>query len=417
MAKKARLLVVDDSLDTLDILEQNLLSRGYEVVTATGARPAMELLASKPFDLVLTDLRMPEIDGLELVRFVRSRFPETEVMMITGYATIESAVEAVKLGAEEYLPKPFTDEELFAAVGRVLAKLEAQREARRGARGRYGMVGESLGMRKAFAAIRQAIANPAPVLILGEPGTGRRLAARAIFSEGESRSPRFVEEEAGGAGARRSEWRRLLEEEGTTLFVTGIEAADPSTQESLLALAAREAKGGGRLLLSSIPLLPLLPERGLFRGDLWTRLAANTIVLPPLRERQGDILLLADHFAGLLAGRLGGELPRFADRVQGAFARYEWPGNVEELRAVVFDAVLRAGPTGVVDFDQLPAIFRERNGGEADRSLADVELDHLRKVLARAGGNKKRAAEILGIDRKTLREKLRSHGLPDGETP
>ena len=411
MSKKARLLVVDDSLDTLDILEQNLVSRGYDVVTATAARPAMELLAARPFDLVLTDLRMPEVDGLELVRFVRSRFPDTEVMMITGYATIESAVEAVKLGAEEYLQKPFTDEELFAAVGRVLGKVESQREVRRAARGRFGLVGESLGMRKAFAAIRQAMTHSLPILILGEPGTGRRSAARAIAFGGETCRPRFVDEDAASQKDPRRAWSRLLEDEGTSLFISGIEAADAETQETLFRLVTRESQAGGRLLLSSVPLLPLLPERGVFRADLYARLATDPIVLPPLRERQGDIVILADHFAETLARRLGTERPRFADRVLRAMSEYEWPGNVEELRAKVFDAVLRAGTTGVVDLDDFPAAVRERTEGACDRSLDDVERDHLRRVLARTGGNKKRAAEILKIDRKTLREKIRAYGL------
>jgi two-component system, NtrC family, response regulator HydG len=411
MSKKPRLLVVDDSLDTLDILEQNLVSRGYDVVTATGARLAMELLAARPFDLVLTDLRMPEVDGLELVRFVRSRLPETEVMMITGYATIESAVEAVKLGAEEYLQKPFTDEELFAAVGRVLSKVESRRVAQ----GRFGLVGESLGMRKAIAAIRQATTHSRPVLILGEPGTGRRSAARAIAAGGDPRRPRLVEEDAAAQEDPRRAWSRLLEDEGTLLLVSGIEAADPETQETLLGLVTRDSPTGGRLLLSSIPLLSLLPERGAFRADLHARLATEQIVLPPLRERPGDVVSLADHFAGMLARRLGRERPRFADRALRAMAEYEWPGNVEELRATVFDALLRSGTTGVVDLDHLPVTIRERSQGAFDRSLDDVEREHLRRVLARTGGNKSRAAEILGIDRKTLREKIRACGLSDGD--
>jgi len=177
--QKERILVVDDSPDTLDILHQNLTSRGHKVSVAPGAAEALEILSGETFDLVLTDMKMPGMSGIDLTRVVRERYPDMEVMMITGYATVESAVEALKTGAEEYLAKPFTDEELFAAVDRVLGKLRARRDARAAARGRFGLVGESEGMRRAFVAIEQAARRTGPVLILGEVGTGRWAAARA----------------------------------------------------------------------------------------------------------------------------------------------------------------------------------------------------------------------------------------------
>jgi DNA-binding NtrC family response regulator len=409
---KERILIVDDSPDTLDILEQNLASRGHEVAVAPGASEALEILARENFDLVLTDMKMPGMNGMDLTRVVRERYPDMEVMMITGYATVESAVEALKTGAEEYLAKPFTDEELFAAVDRVLIKLRARREARAAARGRFGMVGGSEGMRRAFVAIERATRQTGPVLILGEAGTGRSAAVRAICAQRVQRSagpdPAFVFDCGDLSEFQPADISRGLHPV-TTLYFKNLDRAALLVQESIQRLIGQQPAHGARLMFTAAPDLPLMADRGAFQPDLYALLSAGVIALPPLRERADDSILLAEHFVVSLAERVGRDHPEFTTRALRAIRAYPWPGNVEELRAAVTGAALRTSG-GTIDLKDFPMPFRDALGGTSERSLAEAETDHILRVLAHAGGHRGRAAEILCIDRKTLREKLKALG-------
>lgn len=409
---KERILIVDDSPNTLDILEQNLVSRGHEVAVAPGASEALEFLAKENFDLVLTDMKMPGMNGMDLTRVVRERYPDMEVMMITGYATVESAVEALKMGAEEYLAKPFTDEELFAAVDRVLIKLRARREARAAARGRFGMVGESEGMRRAFVAIECAARQTGPVLILGEAGTGRSAAVRAICAQRVQRSagpdPAFVFDCGDLSEFQPADISSVLHPVATLYFKNLDRAALP-VQESIQRLIEQQPADGARLMFTADPDLPLMAGRGALQPDLYALLSASVIALPPLRERADDSILLAEHFVVSLAERVGCDHPEFTTRALRAIRAYPWPGNVEELRAAVTGAALRTSG-GTIDLKDFPMPFRDALGGTSERSLAEAETDHILRVLAHAGGHRGRAAEILRIDRKTLREKLKALG-------
>ncbi|HUU56994.1 MAG TPA: sigma 54-interacting transcriptional regulator, partial [bacterium] len=194
--ERERILVVDDAPDTLELIQRNLTSQGYRVFTATGVAEAIRLLDETTVDLVVTDMKMPEVSGFDLLRHVRQNLPDTEVMMITGYASVEDAVKAVKTGAEEYISKPFTDDELFSAVGRVLAKLRSRRITQAGveepAAGRYGLVGESKVIKAVFQDIAKAAAARATILITGESGTGKELVARAIHYMSSRASSPFV---------------------------------------------------------------------------------------------------------------------------------------------------------------------------------------------------------------------------------
>jgi two-component system, NtrC family, response regulator HydG len=407
---RERILLVDDSPDTLEVLERNLAHHGYGVIAVTGGREAMKRLEAERFDLVVTDMRMPEMSGMDLVRYVREVLPDTEVMMITGYATIESAVEAVKTGAEEHLAKPFTDEELLEAVGRTLAKLHARRAARLpGAR--FGLVGESASMRRTFAAMERATRETGPVLLLGEGGTGRGVAARSIARTRGVEAPlrmvdgRLWDDAMGSSGGLSG-----------AFYVRGLEWLGPDGQTRLVRAVLSSGSGGPQLFLAGGPELPVLVEAGAFRADLYASLVPVTVPMPPLRERGDDVALLARHFAGDLARRCGRAEPAYTPAALEALGEYAWPGNVEELKAAVLSAYCRAAGESI-DWKDWPTPVRAAAAGRwSERTLAEAEADHILKVLARTGGNKSRTAEVLGVDRKTLREKLRLLGRErDGE--
>lgn len=408
-----RILAVDDSPDTLDALLQNLCAEGYEAVGSAGAEEALVLLEREAFDVVITDMKMPGMGGMELMKIVRERHPDIELMMITGYATIEGAVEAVKTGAEEYLSKPFTIEELFAALERLREKQRRRREFR-GARGRFGMIGESDGMRRAFAAMEQAARHPGPVLILGESGTGRARAARAMARErGLSEAP-FV---AADAQDLRPAWLERMgggHEGGGSVYLKAVDTARRDGLDVLRGLLAGHKLLPVDLFLSADPDLALRVERGLFPEDLFSLLGSNTVALPALRDRGNDVLLLANYFAeGYSSDSRRGAM-RFSKAAQGALLAYSWPGNVEELREGVARACLRCAGEEV-GLEGLPTPVAGAAEGFAHRTLAQAERDHIRRVLASVGGHRSRAAEILKIDPKTLREKIKAAGMEAAE--
>ena len=440
-AKKEHILVVDDSPDTLEVLQRNLQARGYRVYTASGVEQAIGAMEQTPVDLVITDLKMPKASGLELVKHVRANCPDVEVMMITGYPTIGSAVDAVKMGAEDYLAKPFTDDELYDAVERALEKLRVRRTVRtplyRTPKAPRGLIGESAAMRKVFAAISKAAPTSATVLITGESGTGKELVARAIHYASARASAAFVavncaaipeallESELFGhvkgafTGAAETRAGFFQTADGGTIFLDEIGAMPPAMQVKLLrVLQEREVcmLGSARarpvdirvVAATNRQLLPLV-EKGAFREDLYFRLNVVPIDVPPLRERGDDVLLLIRHFTDLFAAEFAKPVPHFSDAAIQVLQRYRWPGNVRELENVIQRLVVMAEDE-LVDVPDLPSLMRFSalgKGSGLDRTLAEVETEYVRNVLASVNGNRTRAAEILGIDRKTLREKLK----------
>jgi len=440
-SEKASILVVDDVPNTVEVLHRNLTAEGYTVVTAPGVPEAIRITESTPVDLIITDLKMPKVSGIDLVRHVRENLKDTEVILITGYASIEGAVEAVKMGAEEYLPKPFTDEELLGAVRRALTKLRV-RQVNRGAytespRKPYGLVGESAQMREVLKAISKAASASATVLVTGESGTGKELVARAIHYSSRRSSAAFVPVNCGGipeglleselfgyvkgafTGAEESRAGFFQTADGGTIFLDEISETSLNMQVKLLrVLQDREVYMVGanrgmpvdvRILASTNKSLPDLIVKGRFRQDLYFRLNVITIELPPLRDRGDDIVLLVHHFARKYAPELGRPTPRFSDETLHVLnSNYHWPGNVRELENVV-QRLLVMTESDLIEVPDLPEPLRFSAGRQADltRPLADMEAEYIRNVLASVGGNKTRAAEILQIDRKTLREKLR----------
>jgi len=443
MPGKEQILLVDDSEDTLEILSRNLSANGYRVYTAQSVTEAVKLLESKPMDLVITDLKMPKVSGLDLVRHVRENLPDTEVMMITGYATVEGAVEAMKTGAEEYLTKPFTDEELLSAVRRSLDKLNlrrAQKDTTVPVKKVQGLVGESTAMQKVFEDIGKAAEIPATVLITGESGTGKEMVARAIHYQSARATAPFVPVNCGGipetlleselfghvkgsfTGAVESRAGFFQTADGGTIFLDEISETSLAMQVKLLRVlqdkkvcmvgSNRPRKVDVRILAATNKDLAGLVKQQAFREDLYFRLNVLSIEVPPLRERGDDILHLLRHFSDKFSREYGREPPRFSEPTLRALRGYPWPGNVRELENLVQRVIVMADGQEISPPD-LPTPMRfsaQRTSAEL-KSLAEVEAEHIRLVLARVEGNKTRAAEILGIDRKTLRDKLKRFSI------
>jgi len=435
----ARILVVDDSQDTLDVLRRNLLAEGYQVYTALGVTEAIHLLEEYRVDLIITDMKIPKISGLELVRHVRENYKDTEIIVITGYPSVEGAIQAVKGGAEEYLPKPFTEEELLGAVRRALDTLAMRKKGRSSPLASRsalaGLIGESEGMRDVFSAITKAAPSEATVLITGESGTGKELVARAIHYQSPRAAAPFVPVNCGGipeglleselfghvkgafTGATYSRAGFFHAADGGSLFLDEVSETGAAMQIKLLrALQDKEIVMVGsnrtrkvdvRFIAATNKDLHSLIQQGGFRDDLFYRLNVISIPIPPLRERGTDIALLAGHFASKYAAENGKSTPRFSDQALFVLKNYNWPGNVRELENVIQRLVVMAEEE-VIEVPDLPSLMRfsALHGTTLDMTLAEVEAEHIRNVLASVAGNKTRAAAILGIDRKTMRTKL-----------
>jgi DNA-binding NtrC family response regulator len=444
LTERTTILVVDDAPDTLEVFRRNLTWKGYQVLTAPGVEEAVCILDARPVDLVITDYKMPKVSGMELIRHIRENFNDTEVMMITGFATIESAVKAVKSGAEEYLAKPFTEAELFEAVERAVEKLKRRRAAgttnEKPAREVYGLIGESEGIKRVVEFMSKAAATSATVLLTGESGTGKELVARAIHYGSQRASSPFVPVNCGsipeglleselfghlrGAFTGASETRAgfFQTADGGTIFLDEISDTSPSMQAKLLRVlqdkevcmvgSTQPRKVNVRIIAATNKDLGALVQKGQFREDLYFRINVLAIEIPPLRDRGDDVLLLAQLFAARFASELGKPLPQFSDGVLQALRSCSWPGNVRELENLIQRLVVMCDHP-IIDVPDLPALMRftALRSPRNHRSLAEVEAEHIRSVLAGVGGNKSRAAEILQIDRKTLREKLRNYGI------
>lgn len=435
---KPKVLVVDDTPQTLEVIERNLSSRGYEVFRATEVARAIEFLETTVVDLVITDLKMPRVSGMTLVRHVRENLKDTEVVMMTGFASVESAVEAVKAGADDYLAKPFTDEELFVAVERALEKLRIRRTAESDLPQPlrpHDLLGESKVMQGVFRAIAKAASTKATALITGESGTGKELVARAIHYGSIRRTAPFVPVNCGGipeslieselfghargafTGATETRAGLFQTADGGTAFLDEIGEIGQSMQVKLLRVlqekevfmlgSRRPRKVDVRILAASNKDLQTLVKRGALREDLFFRINVLPLEIPPLRKRGDDVLLLARHFAARFARELDKPVLRFTDDALRALRNHDWPGNVRELENVIQRLVVMVDEP-VVDVSDLPSLMRfsAPRGSGPYRTLAEVEAEHVRSVLSAVHGNRTRAAEVLGIDRKTLRDKI-----------
>ncbi len=443
---KIQILLVDDTEITLEILQRNLEKKGYKVFTAKNVSEALSVLEIQKIDLVITDYKMPDVSGNELIKHVRENHKNTEVMMITGYASIEGAVQAIKAGAEEYLAKPFTDEELFTSVEKALDKTNIRQAWHESTQNEpkkmHGIIGASEAMQKVFNEIKKAAATSATVLITGESGTGKELVARAIHYSSKQVSAPFVPVNCGGipeglqeselfgyvkgafTGATESRAGFFLTADGGTIFLDEIGNTSLQMQAKLLRVlqnkeicmvgSSRPQNVNVRIIAATNKDLLMLVKKGVFREDLYYRLYVIAIDIPPLRERDSDILLLTHHFSAKFADEFNKPIPQFSNNTLQVLRNFNWPGNVRELENVIqrLVAMMEDGPIEAVDLPSMMRFSAFRKTGVI-RTLAEVETEHIRNALSALDGNKTKTAELLGIDRKTLREKLKRYSLSD----
>ena len=345
--QRESILVVDDDSVARKVVQRNLLSKDYHVIAAPSVAAAIQILDTTPVDLVITDLKMPKIGGIDLIRHIRANFEDTAVIMITGYASIETAVEAVKEGAEDYLPKPFTDEELFAAVEKAFDQLHARRSTRADvaeeSAAPFNLIGESEAMRKVCRAISKAAGTTATVLITGESGTGKELVARAIHYTSPRAAAPFVPVNCAGipdglveselfghikgafTGALMTQAGFFITANGGTIFLDEISELTLATQAKLLRVlednqvqmvgASRPREVDVRVIAATNKDLASLVKKESFRDDLFFRINVLTIDIPPLRERNDDVLHLLRHFTSKCAQEADKPVLQFSDRV------------------------------------------------------------------------------------------------------
>ncbi len=447
---RPRILVVDDE----EVAREGLslaLERDYQVVAADRAESALGLLARSPFDLVVTDLRMPGMDGLQLLERLRSEWPDLPVVMVTGFAAVDTAVEAMRRGAFDYISKPYHLDAVRITLARALEarRLEAEnrrlrREAERlGARDQT-LVGSSAAMAKVRALVDRVADTRASVLVTGGSGTGKELVARALHAGSRRASLPFLGVNCGAIprdlvaselfGAEKGAFTGATERRiglfeaaaGGTVFLDEIGELDGPIQVALLrVLQQREVVRLGsstpipvdfRLVAATHRNLKDGLETGAFRPDLYYRIRVVEIELPDLRERPEDIPELAAHFLVRIAARDGRRAHELSTRALELLAAYPWPGNVRELENVIERAVILANGPRITPAALPEEIASGDENPEALPSLAERERAWIEEVLRRVGGNRTKAARILGLDRSSLWRKLKEYGAVSGES-
>jgi len=459
--RRAGILVVEDDAAMRDLLVEELTDSGFRVESASGGRTGVERVRAGGIDVVVTDLRMPDLDGFDLLRDIKATEASPHVIMITAFGSIDTAIKAVKLGAYDYITKPFEIEALAIAVEKAIAerglrkelarlRKELQRPYRMG-----NVVGRSPGMQEVFGLVQRLSGSAASVLITGESGTGKELIARAIHYNSPRAAKPFVavnlaaipetliESELFGhkrgafTDARNDHPGLFVEADQGTIFLDEIgELPVPLQAKLLRALQEREVRALGatkpdkidvRVVAATNRDLESRMREGQFREDLFYRLNVIHIALPPLRTRAEDILALAEHFLAEAKRRSARPIGGFTQSAIKAMLAYHWPGNVRELENAVERAVALC-EVGEIGPDDLPSQVRERRStdilaGALARglTLADLEKEYIERVLIAEGGNKTRAANRLGLDRKTLYRKLEEYAKvgapPESSTP
>lgn len=437
---KENILIVDDDINILELLQRHLKSLEYHTYKAVSVKEALLILKDTYIDLLITDIKMPEVDGLQLLKFTNEHYPDMPKLVVTGFPSVDGALEVIQSGAIDYLTKPFTKDELKHSVTKALT-YGKDRTAKRPQPNTKNqtiykdMVGESEAFHKVTNIIDRVKDNKATVLISGESGTGKELVARAIHYSGKfSREP-FIAvncsaipenlQEAEFFGYKKGAFTGALENrngffqaaEGGTLFLDEIGTASLAVQTKLLrALQEKEITKIGsqktekvniRIVAATNSNLLEDIEKNTFRKDLYYRLTVVEIKVPPLRDRKSDIPLLVDKFVRKYGVEYKDRLLSISKEALEILERYHWPGNIRELENVIQRAIIMSD--GRIDVKNLPDILKYQIEFPKDElvPLKDMEKEYIKRVLNHTKGNKTKAAEILQINRKTLREKLR----------
>ncbi len=458
MKTPSTLLLVDDDRHVLSSMSDWLREQDYKVDTAATLAEGIAAVDRKVYDLALVDIRLGECDGFDLLAHLRKTRPETSVIMLTGYGSVESAVEAIRHGAFDFLTKPLIDEELEMAIQRALHQrevLEENKALKAQLDLRFGLenvIGHDRRMLKIYDMIDSVADTRATVLITGESGTGKSMIARAIHRRSARRDKAFVEVACGAlpetlleselfghvagsfTGAIGDKLGKFKQSDSGTIFLDEIATASPGMQVKLLRVLQDlefEQVGGSktfkidtRVILATNEELSRAVAEGRFRQDLFYRINVINIELPSLRDRISDIPLLAEHFLQQVCDESGKKVTAFSEEAMFALQRFRWPGNVRELQNVIERAVL-LGKTPVIGIDDLPTnvlassptAVEASNARSLKESLEAPERQIILNVLEAHQWNRHATAEALGINRTTLYKKMKRLGLEDVHAP
>lgn len=434
---KPKILFINNEKVSNELLSVCFKKSGYEIVTTTDSVKGLELFNNDEFHLIISNLNMPEISGLKIIKHIKENRKDMEIIILSDDSTVETAVKVMKAGATEYLIKPVTGEKLLSAVDRACGRLRNRNKNVTAEYSRqYGIIGESEKIRNIYKLISKASRTKATVLITGESGTGKELVARAIHYTGQNSKESFIPVNCGGIpetlleselfGYVKGSFTGALETRqgffqianGGTIFLDEISEMSSAMQVKLLRVLQEKEifMIGGRkpvvvnikIIAASNKNLKILVENGLFREDLFYRLNVITIHLPPLREREDDILLLINYFFEKYSKEFEKPVPEISEYAFNALRKYRWPGNIRELENTI-QMLVAMNEDEEIDAPDLPEYMRfsALKGIPLTKTLEEVELEYMQRVLLSVEGNRSKAAKILGIDRKTLWDRLK----------
>jgi len=439
---RTSILVVDDEPIVLQSLAAWLRQEGHDVDTAEGAREALELAADRRYDIAFVDIKMPDIDGLELQSRLAAADPELTIIIMTAYASVESAVRALKAGAYDYIPKPFNPEEVSHLVRRATEHRSLRfenirlKERLEAITSPSPIIGTSTAMQEVLDLIAAVSKTDSTVLIKGDSGTGKELVARAIhaasprrygpivvvncgaLAEGLLESELFGHEKGAFTGAQYRHKGKFEIADGGTIFLDEIGTVSPRVQVDLLRVLEEKVvtRVGGqklipvdfRVIVATNQDLETLIERGEFREDLYWRLNVFAVQIPPLRERPEDIPPLAEHFLEIYTRSMNRRPMRLSSETLDALKNYHWPGNIRELQNAIERAVV-VGTPPVLKAEDLPLRVTSGSGQPGPKSLRELERAHILRVLDSCSWNITRAARLLEVDRGTLYNKIEKY--------